>query len=85
MTREQIVILAKINKARTQLANKYGNLYGMRLRDWFVFNGEIAVFKGKDRDTREAMRLRFEERLTGHRNSRGTSAVHRARRALLVS
>ena len=72
MTREEIVIQRRLNAARTALANKYGNLYGIKLRRWFVFNGEAAWI-------REGDLRRFEERLDGLRMSMGQSS-HRARR-----
>lgn len=78
MTREQIAVLRKVQRARDELANRYGNLYGIKLGRWFVFNGEHAIPRGAN--PKETLR-RFEERLASYRQSRGSSALHRARRA----
>lgn len=67
-------LMLRINAVRTALANQYGNLYGMKFRDWFVFNGHVAGIY------RSSLR-KFELALEARRKSRGVSANHRARRA----
>jgi hypothetical protein len=68
-SKEQVKHARKLNRARLEIADRYGYLYGLRLRDWFVFNGETAVPKGKDRDERKANLARFEERLALMKNA----------------
>jgi len=69
----------RLEAIRTALADKYGNLYGIELDDWFFFNGEIAKVRGAGWRERKENLLRFEERLAGFRNALGQSS-HRARR-----
>lgn len=63
----------RIDAVRNALANQYGNLFGLKLRDWFVFNRNVAGIS-------QANLRRFEATLAARRNARGTSANHRERR-----
>lgn len=63
----------RLESVRTYLADRCGNLYGLKLGQFFSFNGEEAFAT--------LPRLEhFKTRLTRLRNSRGSQAMHRARR-----
>lgn len=73
-------IVVRLERIRTALAHKYGNLHGIKLSRWFWFNGETAVPRGGHPSERKETLRRFEERLAAHQNSQGSSALNRERR-----
>lgn len=56
-----------------------GNLYGVKLKEWFYFNGQSAVIIGTDKTAKNANRDRLLERIAMRRDAKGVSAQHRER------